>query len=205
MKRRRLLVCTALILVGTGLFVWYCTPLGRLVSVAAGVATGSSRTFKGEEADEAVAIIMKSLSLSQGEDGFESWRLKAKFATLRQESGLISAEQPDIIYFQREDGKPVYVTAKFGEINQEKSTMRLWDDVHVTTDDKTLLSSVLEYDDKKRLIVLPNPVQIRGTNFSGAAKRATVDLDANTITADGEIAVEIDGQGNGDEQRGDIS
>lgn len=205
MKRKRLLVFITLILVGAALLVWYCTPVGRLVSVAAGVAMGSDRTLKGEEADEAVAIVMKALSLSQGEDGFESWRLKTKFATLHQESGLISAEQPDITYFRREDGKPVYVTAKFGEINQEKSIMRLWDDVHVNTDDKTLLSSVLEYDDKKRLIVLPDPVRIRGTNFSGTAQRATVDLDANIITADGEISVEIDGNENGDERRGNIS
>ncbi len=191
MKKRRILLIILGVLILAGGIIWFYTPLGRMVSLATNAALNPNNTLEGEDANEAVTIAMKTLSLSQGERGFESWRLKAKVASLKQESGVITAEFPDIIYFRRENGKPVYVTAHYGEIDQEKHLMTLWENVHITTDGKTLLSSRMQYDDVKRLLTMPNPITITAENLVGTANTATMDLASNIIEARGDVVVKF--------------
>lgn len=207
MKRKRLLVLLGIlvVLIIAGCIVWFYTPLGRFVSLATTAALGTEKTLEGEEANEAVTIAMKTLSLSQGEQGFESWRLKANVASLRQDSGVITAEHPDITYFRKENGKPVYVTASFGEIDQEKHLMSLWDNVHITTDGKTLTSSRMQYDDRKRFLTMPEPIKITAENLVGTANTATMDLASNIIEAHGDVVVEFGGAGKASAKETDAS
>lgn len=192
-KRLRILVVVLALLIVAGLVVWFYTPVGRMVSFATSVALGTEKTLEGEDANEAVTIAMKALSLSQGEQGFESWRLKANVASLKQDSGIIIAEYPNITYFRNENGKPVYVTAHFGEIDQEKQVMTLWDNVHITTDGKTLISSRMQYDDRKRVLTMPEPIKITTEDLVGTAKTASMDLASNVIEAHGDVIVEFGG------------
>ena len=192
-KKGLLLLGILAILVIAGVAVWFYTPLGRLVSFATTAALRAENTLEGEDANEAVTIAMKTLSLSQGEQGFESWRLKANVASLKQDSGVITAERPDILYFRKENGKPVHVTADFGEIDQEKHLMTLWDNVYITTDGKTLTSSRMQYDDVKRVLTIPEPVKLTAEKLVGTAKMATMDLASNVIEVHGDVVVVFGG------------
>ena len=69
--------------------------------------------------------------------------------------------------------------------------MTLWENVHITTDGKTLLSSRMQYDDVKRLLTMPNPITITAENLVGTANTATMDLASNIIEARGDVVVKF--------------
>lgn len=60
--------------------------------------------FTSQNTLDPVQLALRSIIILQGENGLESWRLKAQWATLRQESSLLSMYMPKLLYTPQEKG-----------------------------------------------------------------------------------------------------
>lgn len=135
---------------------------------AASAAPGRSEADANQSA---LDLALKSISLSQGEGGFELWRLKAEWANMYKEDGLILVEQPRLMYFMHDDGTTMYVQSDKGDINQKGQILRFVDQVRVTLEDKLLTGDILVYNGTAKSMTLPE-----GGNFATESAKGRADV-----------------------------
>lgn len=123
-----------------------------------------------EEADtNPLNLALKNISLTQGENGFELWRLKAEWANVIKENDLIIMEEPRLTYFMKDGGKVLFVQSKRGEIEQKKQIITFIDEVKLTQDDKILTGDKLIYDGPQKTMTIPGLGYVKTSSMSGEA------------------------------------
>lgn len=166
----------------------------------AGSSGGASRMY------------IDGLDISQGEGGFLLWTLVAERATTLGE-GQFQAENPFLTYymFDREkarleqardfkadtpgalvpEGASVLtVKSLAGSINRPADTMSFERDVVMVSEDKTLLSELLEYSGQGKTLTSPGPADFFGETMRGKAGTAYLDLTDSILYASGGVNVE---------------
>ena len=141
--------------------------------------------------EDAINIAVKGINLTQGESGEESWRLNAGSASFDQESGKITISRPRITYFLKNNETDLFIESRIGRLDQTESLVEMWDNVQVDEADNRLTSSRAVYHGKTHIIVLPEPLLFNNPQFTGSADQAEWDLNANIITAAGNVKVTI--------------
>ncbi len=136
---------------------------------------------QGNATQEAVGLALKGINLVQGEKGLELWRLKASWASLREEGGQIDVEMPDIVYRVGDAEIPLHVTAHKGQIEQDQQFLRLWEDVICIYDDYTLRATLMTYDGATRTMTFPEGAYVESEKSKGFAHILTWDLSSNII------------------------
>lgn len=131
--------------------------------------------------EEAVGLALKGINLVQGENGLELWRLKASWASLREEGGQIDVEMPDMVYRVGDAETPLHVTANKGNVSQHQQVLRLWEGVVCTYDEYTLRATLMTYDGKTRTMTFPEGVHVESAKTKGFAHVLTWNLDSNII------------------------
>lgn len=157
-------------------------------------------------------MYIDGLDISQGESGFLLWTLVAERATTLGE-GRFQAENPFLTYYmfnreearsdQPEDHKAdplgasvpegasvLTVKSLAGSINRQADTMSFEHDVVMVSEDKTLLSELLEHSGKDRTLTSPGPADFFGETMQGKAGRAYLDLTDSILYASGGVDVE---------------
>lgn len=202
---RRLLTCVTLCL---ALVVWLFLPDGN--NDAAPPAPGASGAFNGEtgagtgsndDTDSdggpdsdggALDLALRSISLSQGEGGFELWRLKAEWANMYKAEGIIVVLQPRLTYFLRDDQDgEMKVRAEKGDINQDEQILRFIDKVKVTAPDKVLTGELLVYNGTAKSMTLPEGGDFATRSANGRADVITFHIDEKRIFASGGVRVNL--------------
>lgn len=146
-----------------------------------------------ETVDDAVDLAIKTISLSQGEGGFELWRLKAEWANLRKRDDTIIVEQPRLTYNMREEGKVLFVESRTGDINQKTQVLRFIEDVRVTQENKIMTGSLLVYDGDDKTMTFPQGCEFLDTGVSGSANSLVWHIDRQFIEGEGDINVLLEG------------
>lgn len=146
-----------------------------------------------DDADDVVDLAIKTISLSQGEGGFELWRLKAEWANMRRSDDLIIVEQPRLTYNMREEGQVLYVQSRTGDIYQKDQILRFIDDVHVTQENKIITSSLLVYNGNEKTMTFPQGCQFIDTGVAGSADTLVWHIDSQRIVGEGNIDVLLEG------------
>lgn len=179
--RRLLVVLVALAVLGTaGYAAW------RHFLAAPKVPT---REQARDALEEAVGLALKGVELVQGEKGVELWRLKATWAALRQEKGVIDVDSPDIIYKVGKTEEPLRVIAPKGEVRDNQSFIRLWDKVTCTYRDYVLDGTLMTYNSTSRLMIFPEGAVIVGATSRGNATRLSWNLATNVIEGEDGVVV----------------
>jgi hypothetical protein len=142
--------------------------------------------------EAALNLALKSISLSQGEGGFELWRLKAEWAGLQKSEDLLVLDKPRLTYFMKEDGKVMRVSSEKGNIEQKARIIRFIDGVHIIQDDKVFEGELLVYDDAQKAMSFPEGGKFGGKGMNGRAETITWFIDRRLVTAEGNVSVHFE-------------
>ena len=160
----------------------------------------TTQTFKDSAPDKpagvnsnALDLALKTISLSQGEGGFELWRLKAAWANVQKQDERILVDEPRLTYFMREEGQVMYVQSETGEVDQKSQILRFINKVRVTQNDKLLTGDLLVYDGNAKTMTFPDGGDFASTDVSGNARSIVWHIDNKLIDADGDVFVHLDG------------
>lgn len=126
-------------------------------------------TLPGESDD--LNFALKDILLSQGEGGFELWRLKAEWAAMQRQDGKIFVQEPRLTYFMSEEegAPPLLVRSKEGDVEQSEKILRFVADVYVTQEAKELSGDLLVYNGTAGTMTLPNGGSFTDTGLDGTA------------------------------------
>ncbi|MDR0338681.1 MAG: LPS export ABC transporter periplasmic protein LptC [Desulfovibrio sp.] len=207
-----MIVATALALLGAGL--WFMPERepdgGTDPSASTGASPQAVGTEQGAEASSrtppaearaaseqedksSLELALKNINLSQGEGGFELWRLKAQWANMQQQDGGIFVEQPQLTYFMGEDGKELHVRSDQGDIAQESHILRFFQNVRVTQDDNILTGQILVYNGTAKTMTFPDGGAFNTKNADGQANRIIWFVNEQRLEAEGNVVVFLEG------------
>ncbi len=143
--------------------------------------------------NDALALTLKEIKLSQGEGGFELWRLKAQWASVQKEGDRVLVEQPRLTYFMKEDGKTLQVRSERGDIAQKSQLLRFITNVQIAQDNKRIVGELLVYNGTRKTMTFPRGGNFTDTGMSGSARFVEWHIDTRIIDADGDVAVFFQG------------
>jgi len=140
---------------------------------------------------------LKAISLSQGEGGFEIWRLKAAWANVMLQGDKIIVEKPQLIYFDREnEGKTLHVHSDKGDIEQKSQILRFMDNVRIMQEDRLLEGNLLVYNGTAKTMTFPQGARFTGPGMTGSADHIVWDINRKTILGTNGIHVFFEAQNN---------
>jgi hypothetical protein len=183
------------------------TPIesGNEIAVPTGGATVLETPGDSPPGDTDLQLALKSINLSQGEGGFELWRLKAEWATMRKRDETVLVEKPQLTYFIKDGGSPLLVQSAEGSIDQKAGVLRFLDTVRVSRDTKLLTSDMLVYQGDNKTMTFPFGGEFSDTGVAGSAGHLVWRIDEKRIDASGGVSVQFTGsrekqddQGNAD-------
>ncbi len=142
-------------------------------------------------ADVRVDISAKGVTLSQGEDGKELWKLTAKSAGYDQDSGRANLVEPIIEYTSGD--QPVHIVAPNGTVNQSQNTMTLESGVVAHYGSVKITGRRLDYNGTAHQIVISGDALVRRQGLTIEAPKFVFNLKTGEILAlDG---VRLDAEG----------
>jgi hypothetical protein len=157
---------------------------------APGDPPGAANGTQGVGNEEALALALKNISLSQGEGGFELWRLKAEWANMQKDGDNITVRKPKLTYFSRAEGEaPLHVSSETGLIQQKNQILRFVDKVRITQDDKVLDGDLLVYDGARKSMTFPRGGEFADSGVRGSADTVEWNIEKQCIVATGNVSV----------------
>ena len=166
-------------------------PSGVLAQNNATATQRESNTPKETDAPtkvEGMGLALKSILLQHGEHGLELWRLKAGWANMTKQDGVINLEQPVLTYFMS-DKTELHVVADKGDIDQEKQILRFNGQVRATRANNTVTSDKLVYEGSQRTMTFPSGADFTGEGVRGSAERVIWHMNTRIIEAEGAVDV----------------
>ena len=144
-----------------------------------------------DNAATAIGLAIQGISLMNGEDGIELWRLKATWGHLSQNGDTVTVEKPVVRYTLGDPALEDYlhVRSNQGRITDAQRYLRLWDSVLLTRGEEVVTGTVLDYDAKTRVLVLPEGATLLGPKGNLRTDVLTWKLDDNILKADGNVDV----------------
>ena len=142
-----------------------------------------------DKEEQTLDLALKSVNLSQGEGGFEIWRLKAEWANVRKQGEAVIVEQPRLIYFMDEGGKTLHVSSSTGDINQKSQILRFINNVRIIQEDKVVTGDLLVYNGSRKTMTFPDGGDFTSPGITGHAAQVEWDLNSKLITANGDVSV----------------
>ena len=135
-------------------------------------------------------LAMKSINLSQGEDGFELWRLRASAASIVKKDEFIFLESPRLVYFMK-DGTELKVVSDRGEIHQEQQIINFIDNVVVTRENSTITGSMLVYNGTAKTMTFPRGGIFDEPESRGKAHQIIWHINNKEIVGVGNVEVDF--------------
>lgn len=188
---RKLFGAASILLIALG-GAWYIIADGTLSFNAAKkqvVEKAQDAILNNASPEEVAALAMKAITMTQGEQGIELWRLKADWGNMRRKDNVMELEQPRFTYYMPPDNKVVSILSDKGDIEQEEQRIRFLDSVVATYDDKTLHAPEMHYVGKTRDVICPRGGLIIGQDYKGSADNIVWHMNDQMIRAFGNIDV----------------
>lgn len=182
-------VCVLLIALGVA---WYIITDGASSFNAAKkqlVEKAQDAVLNKATPEEVAALAMKAITMTQGEQGMEIWRLKASWGNVRRKDSVMELEKPMFTYYMPPDNKAVTILSDKGDVEQEEQKIRFLDSVVATYEDKTLFAPEMHYVGKARDVICPRGARVVGLGYEGTANEIVWHMNDQIITAFGNIDV----------------
>ena len=149
-----------------------------------------------KEGGDTVDLALRGISLSEGENGFELWRLRAAWATLRQEADKVDLSSPHVQYRMGDgeaapDDPAAYldVTALGGLIEEGNSRVTLRGDVRAVHDGNVLTGPEAVFLNNTRVLTFPEGAVLDGPTLSGTAKLLRWNVSTNILEGEGGVSM----------------
>ena len=220
--KKWILAVVLLLLCAAGYYAW-SERAALMTRMAASQLTEDRTVFDGAKMDdgtpldEATGLAIKGLSLFQGNEGIELWRIRASWAHLSQEGENISVDRPVGRYALGDassadpEADAIDVTADKGKITDKQRHLALWDNVIIRRMEDTITTPRIEFDAATRIMTFPQGAVIECREASGTAALLSWDLGKNEIVGSGGVSVlikprpEKNGPDNADASGGDTA
>ena len=194
---KKLLLFVALAALATLFFVFFSydasTPLSpqkKTLSVNATAVADRVANTSAQTSPSGLDLAMKSINLSQGENGFELWRLRATAASIVKKDEFIFLTLPRLRYFMK-DGTELKVVSDSGEIQQEQQIINFIDNVVVTRHNSTIRGPMLIYNGAAKTMTFPHGATFDEPDSSGQARTVIWHIDRKEIEGIGEVNVDF--------------
>lgn len=164
---------------------------GTEVKSPGSTVTTAPETESGKAPEDMLGLAIKGISLFQGESGLELWRLKASWAHITEEGGVIDVDSPVVRYTLGDPALEDYmdVAAQKGRITDNQRHLALWGDVVVTRAEQKVTGPRLDYDAATRTMVFPEGAQLDGPSASGESRLFTWNLADNVMIGEGGVSI----------------
>ena len=140
------------------------------------------------EVANTVDLAIRDLTLTQGQEGRKSFDLKAKWATLNQDSGDVTVRDPDIVYMLESDSKgeprTVHATSRIGRVEDGNQKVSMSEDVRAQHEENVLTGDYAVFINQLNKLTFPGGAKLDGPELSGTCARMTWDLNTNTLMGD---------------------
>lgn len=171
-------------------------PVAQEAPASNGTAQANATTQSGGgeslvDQKSALHLAFKTINLFQGEGGFTLWRLRADWANLRQQDGIILVETPALVYHMPPNNEELHVKSATGEVDQKNKTIRFLQNVVVTHKNSTMTGNMLIYNGTAATMSLPQRGVFQGEGVSGSADTLVWHMDKRTINAAGNVVVDF--------------
>ena len=160
------------------------------VSVIMAVGQDEQKITSGSN-QSAFALALKAITLTQGEGGFELWRLKAEWANIQKQDDKIFLINPRLTYFMKEDSKAIYVQSDSGDVDQQEQVLRFIDNVRVTQDDTILTGQLLIHDGRTKTMLMPEGAELTATGMQGSCNHLIWFIDTKRIETMGDVIMHL--------------
>ena len=149
------------------------------------------KTLELDPVIDAAALVVKGVSLLQGEKGFEFWRLKAEWAAMHQKDDVIDVREPKVRYTLGEGGSEdyVYVSSDLGQVTDGQRRLTLWPKVRLTRGDAVVTGPKVVYTAGDRVVQFLDGAEFDSPEICGTFARLRWSMSLNRI--DGEDGVDI--------------
>lgn len=139
--------------------------------------------------EDVAALAVKAVDMTQGEKGFELWRLKADWGSIRRNDDIMELEKPKFTYYMPPDNVELKITSDKGEIEQEDQRIRFMDNVRAMFGERTVTANLILYEGKNRQVIFPTGAHITGASFDGTADRVVWRLQDQVVEATGDVDI----------------
>lgn len=139
------------------------------------------------EENDNLSLALKSIELTQGEGGFEIWRLKAEWANMEKEGDLILVDKPKLIYFMREDNSELHVVSDKGDVNQKAHLLRFMNNVTIRQNANTAVGDLLIYNGTAKTMTFPHGGVFAGEGVEGNAPLVVWRMEDQVIEGHGGV------------------
>lgn len=143
-----------------------------------------------------VDLAIRGITLNEGENGFELWRLRADWATLREEIDKVDLSSPHVRYHMGErtnntEAPSDYldVTALSGLIEEDNSRITLRGDVRAEHDANILTGPEAVFLNNTRILTFPEGADLNGPTLSGTAKLLRWNVSTNILEGEGGVSM----------------
>lgn len=200
MKNKLSLAVILLLIAGITAAVFYSRKVRREIDETnARIEARNGNAEAAGPADGIGSMSITGMEIVQGEQGRESWRLKAQDALMSEQGGDIIAQRPYLTYyFSPGEDKPgvgrevLFVESDTGDVNQQANRIRFVGNVVARYKDDVLTTSLLVYDGRNNRLDCPGESHIKSDNMTGRASRMSWHLDDNTLHASGGVSLDIE-------------
>ncbi|MGW8161766.1 MAG: LPS export ABC transporter periplasmic protein LptC, partial [Desulfobulbales bacterium] len=141
---------------------------------------------------QAQRFIMDSITITMSNWGRVEWVINAKRAFTGKSDKEIGMMDVDAVY-TGDDQEKTNITSSRGMYNVNKSHLILIDDVVILkpSSKQEMYTDLLHYYNKKKLVVCPGDVELRGPDFTITAGRLDYDLLKDNYDFSGRVKVEM--------------
>ncbi len=163
------------------------------------ILRGKVDELSGEEKEgenNTVDLALRGISLSEGENGFELWRLNADWATLRQKADKVDLGSPHVLYRMGDtDAAPddpashLDVTARSGLIEDGNTRVTLRGNVRAEHDGNVLTGPEAIFLNNTRVLTFPDGADLVGPTLSGDAKILRWNVSTNILEGEGGVSM----------------
>lgn len=164
--------------------------------------------------DDAITLALRNISISQGKEGKESWRLQAEWATLRQSSAVMRVHKPYLQYqltnskkstqkkssknnklsslankgqYNKNNANTLIIHSQNGFVFDNNTKIRLIQKVQAKNQSNQINSDILDYNDTTNMAIFSESPIFSGEDVTGKALELSWDLNNNRITGKGGV------------------
>ncbi|MBU1054405.1 MAG: LPS export ABC transporter periplasmic protein LptC [Proteobacteria bacterium] len=132
------------------------------------------------------SVSMEKINQISTKNGIVEWSLEARSAIYSADKKEAFVKDLMVTFFTK-DNQKIYLSADKGTIKTESGNIEINGNITITSNDYILKTSIINYDNKKRVIQSNAPVEFTGKSSNLIADSMSIDLNINKAELIGKV------------------
>lgn len=135
---------------------------------------------------DGTSISIERISQISTKNGIVEWSLEARSAIYSEDKKEAYFKNLTVTFFTR-DKQEIYLSADKGTLRTESGNIEINGNVTIKNNDYMLKTGKISYDNKKRIIISKEPVELIGKASNLVANSMAIDLNTNKAELIGKV------------------